>query len=309
MGGSLMKKGYLFILITAFLYSTHEIAAKFLAATAKMDPFQVVFLEFSIGLIFLIPLMLRDIHKRGLKLHSRDFKFFFVTGTLCIPVSLVLLQTSLSYTKASVASVIICANAIFIVPFAYFLLKEKLTGHIVFSLLLTLTGVIIIFNPVAFLAGNIDSRNMLGIVMALASSVAFSLFTVISAKRVHYYGGLILNCFSFICGVLVLSIGMILFNKPFFQGLTLPGLATLLYMGIFIKALGYLFYFEAIKQTTAVTASTVFMIKPALATVLAFLILGEALHLNILMGIVFIVVGSYNVYYFKKKETMVNLPH
>ncbi|NLU07881.1 MAG: EamA family transporter, partial [Clostridiales bacterium] len=46
-----MKKGYIFIILTAILYSTAEVAGRILAQSGSMDPFQVMFIAFLIGAI------------------------------------------------------------------------------------------------------------------------------------------------------------------------------------------------------------------------------------------------------------------
>ena len=52
-------------------------------------------------------------------------------------------------------------------------------------------------------------------------------------------------------------------------------------------------YFEAMKHTSAITTSMVFFIKPAIAPVLSFIILKESLATNTIMGVVFIILGSF----------------
>lgn len=52
--------------------------------------------------------------------------------------------------------------------------------------------------------------------------------------------------------------------------------------------MGYLLYLKAIKETSAVASSTVFLIKPALAPILSLVILGETVPFNTLIGILFI---------------------
>lgn len=299
-----MKKGYIFIIITAFLYSTQEISSKFLAVSAKLDPMQVVFWVFLVGFFIFIPFMLKDKKKRGIKLHPKDFIFFLVAGTLCIPVSLVFMQTAVGYTRASLVAVIISANAVFTAPFAYFILKERIKSYMVAALAVTLIGVIFIVDPGSFISGISDARNMIGIAFAAGGAISFSLYSVVTAKRLSYFGGYVSNCFSFLCGLVVLFIIMLILDKPFFKGINYEAVLILLYMGVFVKALGYLFFLESIRHTSAITASIIFMIKPGLATLLAFLILGEPLTAMMFIGIAFIFIGSYISYYFKKKEAL-----
>lgn len=81
-------------------------------------------------------------------------------------------------------------------------------------------------------------------------------------------------------------------NIPIFQGINFNNLISLIYIGIFVTGLGYTFFFLAMEETSASTASIVFFIKPALAPILALLILHEAISVNTIGGIALIIIGS-----------------
>lgn len=120
-----MKKGYIFIILTAIFYSTQEISGKLLSIRGKMDPFQVMFIVFLIGAIVLFPLAMKDMKTKKIKIASNDLIYLAICGILSATVSMSLLQFAVTYTKASIAAVLFCTTAVFTVPFAYFILKEK----------------------------------------------------------------------------------------------------------------------------------------------------------------------------------------
>lgn len=84
--------------------------------------------------------------------------------------------------------------------------------------------------------------------------------------------------------------------------ITPNSIVVLLYMGIFIKEIGYVFYLGAMNETTAIIASTVFLIKSALAPLIALILLQESIKNNVIAGIVFIIVGSYINFRYKKNN-------
>lgn len=295
-----MKKGYVFIILTALLYSTQEIANKMLVKKG-LDPFQITFLIFTIGAMLLTPLAIKDIKAKKLNLGVRDFGYLALNGALCIPISMALLSFAGKYTLASTSAVIFSSNAIFTVPFAYLILKEKANKAILLSLFIGILGVIIIFNPAEIAAGmHGGSSDLLGIILALGAAISWSLFTVISKIRVHLYGGYVFNCIAFYFGAFFVLLILLATGRPVIKGLDGNAVFVLVYMGLFIKALGYIFYLGAIRLTSAVTASLVFLIKPALATILAVIILGDKLQTNIIIGIGFIIVSSYIAFKSKK---------
>ena len=82
---------------------------------------------------------------------------------------------------------------------------------------------------------------------------------------------------------------------PIIHGIGGGNLLIVLYLGIVVTGLGYVFYFLAMDETSASTASVVFLIKPALAPVFALIILAESIPVNTLLGIGCILMGSaYN---------------
>ncbi|MBU3170974.1 DMT family transporter [Clostridium estertheticum] len=286
-----MKKGNVFILLTALAYSTQEIANKMLVKEG-LDSFQITFFIFLIGAILLTPLAIKDIKDKNLKLGINDLGYFSLNAALCIPISMALLSFAGKYTLASTSAVIFSSNALFTVPFAYLILKEKINKKILTSLIIGMIGVIIIFNPVKIINGG-GTSDLLGITLALGSAAAWSLFTVISKIRIHRYGGYIFNCIVFYVGALMVLLILLVTGRPIIKGIDGHAVLVLGYMGLFVKAIGYICYLGAIRLTSAVTASLVFLIKPALATILAVMVLGDKLKVNVVIGIVFIIVSSY----------------
>lgn len=287
-----MKKGYLYIVLAALLYSTQEISGKFLAS-AGMDPIQVMFIVFTIGTIVLAPMAFREMKKAKLKFTLKDWAYFALVGILCIPVSMLCLQLAVTYTAASTAAVIFCSNAIFTIPFAVLILKAKVKRSDLISMAISIIGVIVIFNPASLLSGMAGSQSLTGILYALVAAVAWAMFNVISKKRINHYGSYVLNFFSFLAGIIVLFLMLIITKRPILSGISPQSVIILLYMGIFIKALSYIFFLGAVKMTSPVMTSMVFLIKPALATILAMIILGETIVPNVVVGILFVLAGSY----------------
>jgi drug/metabolite transporter (DMT)-like permease len=297
-----LKKGLLFILLSTFLFSSMEISLK--VVTGIFNPVQITFLRFLIGSIILLPLTIKGLRARKVILKGDDFSFFAKTGFLCVVVSMILFQMAVVYGQASVVAVLFSCNPVFVVIFAYFILKEPITKYTVMTLMFSLAGILAIMNP-ANMAGN-----GLAIVLILLSALTFALYGVIGRKRSERYGGFGLTCLSFLFGsaeMLVLiflsrvgfiadfltASGLSIFARvPLFQGITLASLPMLLYIGVFISGFGYAFYFLAMEETSAATASLVFFIKPVLAPIMAYILINDPITINMVAGIVLIVAGS-----------------
>ena len=92
---------------------------------------------------------------------------------------------------------------------------------------------------------------------------------------------------------LLCNMGLGIFaNVPLFSGYSLSNLPSVLYIFIFTTGIGYACYFKAMEKTSANTTSLIFFFKPILSPILALIILNETIPINMLVGIIFILVGS-----------------
>ena len=64
-----MKKAYGFVVLTALLFSTMEVACK--VAGNDLDPFQLTFLRFLIGGLILLPFGIAEMKKKEIKKHTQ----------------------------------------------------------------------------------------------------------------------------------------------------------------------------------------------------------------------------------------------
>ena len=297
-----MKKGYWFIILAAVLFSTMEIALKMVSN--QFNPIQVTFLRFFIGSIILLPIAIKNMKIKKITLNKNDIKFFFLTGFICVVVSMTFYQLSILYCKASLVAVLFSCNPVFVVTFAFFLMGESLYKHTIASMVLSIIGMVWILNPFKM------TLSLQGMIFIFISTITFALYSVISYKKCEKFGGVAVSCFTFLIGsiemlilILVTKLGVVseffstnglkeFSNIPIFHGITLYNMPILAYICIFVTGLGYTFYILAMEETSAATASIVFYIKPALAPILALIILKEAISLNTIIGIVFILIGS-----------------
>lgn len=162
-----MKKGYWFIILAAVLFSTMEIALKMVSN--QFNPIQITFLRFFIGSIILLPIALKNIKIRKITLNKNDIKFFFLTGFICVVVSMTFYQLAILYCKASLVAVLFSCNPVFVVTFAFFLMGESLYKHTIASMVLSIIGMICILNPFKM------TLSLLGIIFILISTVTFAL--------------------------------------------------------------------------------------------------------------------------------------
>ena len=291
-----MKKAYFFVVLTAFLFGTMEVACK--AAGNQLDPFQLTFLRFAIGGLILLPFSAAELKQNRIKLTAKDILILAGVGALGIPLSMVFFQLGVMNSNAATASVLICINPFFTMVFAHFFTEEKLNRNKFIVLAIGLAGLIFMIKPWNIQEGN----TVIGIVYMLLAAVFFGAYTVAGKVSVQKMGIMAQTSISFILGSLILFIIILITGKPVVAGVT-DSFILVLYVGIFVTGLGYYSYFMAIKNSDAATGSLAFFLKPAIAPVMAVIFLKETILWNTYIGIGLILAASYmNIRYQRKNN-------
>jgi len=151
-------------------------------------------------------------------------------------------------------------------------------------------------------------NNIWFVLVTLVAAISFGFYTAFGKKRIGKLGGLTLNSVSFLMGSGTLLLMLIATGGPILQGISLETTPLLLYLGVFVTGIGYYFYVKIIEISGPSTASIAFFIKPVIAPVIAFFILREAITLNIVIGLVFILLGcTINLVQTDKLLSILNL--
>lgn len=297
-----MKKGYLYIAIAVVMFTSFEVVLKFIAG--QINPIQLTLCRFAIGFVFLLPVALHNLKKRGEELDRGSVAYFALLGLVGIALCMPILQMAVSYTGSSVSALMFSCNPVFVAFLAYFMLKEPIKPRHIAALALEIIGTVVIISPW-------DTKlNMTGVALALLSTLLFSLYGVMGKKKVARFGGAVVTCFSFLFGALIVlvfilfshipavaeafrNIGLESFaNIPVFAGYTLTNLPYVLFVSVGVAGIGFCAYFLAMEYQPASVVSLVYFFKPALSPLLAWAVHGEEISLNMMAGIVLIVAGS-----------------
>ena len=279
-----------------------EIALKI--AGGQFNPIELNFVRFLIGGLALLPFTMMYIRKHSVRLSRSDFGRIALTGFVIVVLSMTLYQLSIGMATASVIAIMLSANPIFGLIIGFVFLKEKLSRTNVLALVLTLIGLLIIINP-------FHLSGAMGIMLGLLSSILFGVYGVMSRVNGGKIGlnGLSMTCLSFLFGSAELGVLMGLshlpiaqnipsnysefVNIPFFKGITLQTLPLILYISVLVTGVAFGLYFLSMEKVGILQASLIFLVKPALAPVLALIVLGEAMKVNTIIGIVVILLGSF----------------
>lgn len=297
-----MRKGYLYIAAAVVMFSTFEVALKYIAG--QINSVQLTLCRFTVGFLFLLPLALHTLKKREKTLDRKTLAYFALLGLLGIAVCMPIYQLSVNYTDSAVVAVLFSCNPVFVTFLAFFLLGEPILPRHIAALALEMAGTLAIINP-------LNTRlNMTGVALALTATVLFSVYGVMGKRKCAEYGGAVVTCFSFLFGSVIIFLFILLThvpplaaaiteaglpsfaNIPILAGYTPENLPVVLYVSAGVAGVGFCAYFLAMEHEPASVVSLVYFFKPALSPVLAWALHGEEIPGNMLLGIVLIVAGS-----------------
>lgn len=253
-----------------------------------ISPFAITAWRFLIGGLVILPFAIKQGTEHRIKLSLSSILTLGALGILNVVISMLLLQLAIYNGKASLTAVIVSMNPLFVSIFAYSIIKENLSRHQIYSILMGVTGLLVIILGESELRGQGFNNLPLGIVYAVLAGITFALYTVLTKRAVFQFGNRITNCTSFLIGGLSLSLLNLLIGKNMAFEPNMRNILLILYLGVVITGIAYLFYFEAMKELSAARASIYFFLKPGLASIMAFLFLKEHLSIIQVTGIVLI---------------------
>jgi len=291
-GGKETIEGYLLLGGGTALWSTIEVASKYLGGT--FTPTGIAAVRFGLSSILLLPLFWKALRRDGLlggRVRERAFKLaalglFGITGTF------LLYHLSLDYIPASSAAVIVSSVPVFVAILSVFLFKEHFTPIKVLGVAGGLAGLLLLL-----LSRGGIAYSPVGYSLILAATLLFSLYTALSHPLMKSMGAaaftsttLLFGTAGFLPFLLHPSSGGMLRGSPGMEELLL-----ILYLGVVATGGGYILYFAGLSKVSPGAGSTLLFLKPPIASALAVLLLGERVTLPLLLSIVVISLSVFLV--------------
>lgn len=271
--------------MAATIFATMEVALKI--GGNGLDSFQLTAIRFLIGGLILVPPSVLESKHSGYKLNKKDLIWMALLGTVGIAISMVAFQMGVLRCNAATAAPLFCTNPLYAMLIAHIFTSEKMDKRKWIAFGLGIIAAVFMIRPWDVQEGNTAS----GMIIMVFAAVTFAAYSVMGKKSIGRIGTYTQTSVSFIVGSLILLAVTVITGHPVISGVA-ENLAVVLYCGIVVTGIGYLFYFLAIRYSDASTGSITFFIKPAIAPVFAVIILHETVYWNTIVGIVLLVIAS-----------------
>jgi len=282
-------RSHLYCLLTICIWSSLELSGKLLGT--EISPFAITAWRFIIGGAVIAPFAARQMVHNKHSLDKSSLLSFGALGFLNVVVSMLLLQLAIYFGKASLTAMIVSMNPLFVSVFAIFILRERLSGIQILSLVVGIAGLGLIICAERDLSSGLYLNLPLGILFAILACITFALYTVLTKRLVARHGNLITNSMSFLIGGILLALINLVIGKSMLFEPNLRSILLIMYLGLVVTGLAYVLYFEGMKQLTASRASIYFFLKPAIASILAYLVLQEKLGALQIAGMMLIMLA------------------
>lgn len=290
--GKYKNLSYILLFFTLVFFSSIEVVTKNLS----LNFYLITIIRFFIGLIVLFPFALKNLKN----FNKKDLLFIFINGNILI-FSMLFLQVSVYYGDPSFSAILVSTNVIFVKIFT--LIIEKKEDKLIFvKILFLLVGIIGIY---LFLKEDIKNFNYLNLIFGILSSVLFGLFTTLNKKFLNKYNQFSLNFILFLSGLIILIIFSLLNKKldfNYFKNIKLEEVIILIYSGVFVTGIAYIFFFYGLKYNSAVDASFIFYFKPFLAYTIYCLFFGLYIKVN---KFIYIIIVVFSILLYSKAELMI----
>ncbi len=272
-------RGYLFVIVAAMLWSMIGLLVRALHDGSGLPALTIAFLRAGVAAIISLGAMMLT-RRDQLRATRRGLGIFVVYGMIGIGAFYWLYAQAIIQTTVTMAVVLLYTAPAFVALIAWRVWGEALDARKLGALALAFGGCALVaraYDPAQL------SLNVVGIAFGLGAGLTYALFTIFSKAIVKQYSPWTALTYQLLFGALFLALFQT--GDAFAPLIQHPQTWLYLLALVFGPTLGAIWFFTAgLRSVPASNASILATIEPVLASVLAFVILGERLEWLQLLG-------------------------
>lgn len=276
------------LFVTAVIWGGTFIAGRLLGP--ECSPFSGAFLRFVAANAVLLPCWLLT-EGRPSHMDARLILLVLALGFTGVFAYNAFFLWGLKHIPAGRAAIIVAGNPVFIALLSRLFFKEPLGRTKILGVVLCLTGAAVVIgrgNPLGLFSGEL-SLGDLAIAGAMFSWVAYSLLGKKVMGSLSPLAAVTLSCLA----------GMVmLFPPALSEGLmheasrlSFTGWASIVFLGVFGTAVGFLWFYQGIQTIGASKAAVFINFVPVSAAAMGAVLLGEPIDASILAGGALVLTG------------------
>ena len=276
------------LLVTALIWGATFIAGRLLGP--QIAPFPASFLRFAAANLFLTAFFLASGEQRP-KLDASLLLFVLGLGLTGVFAYNAFFFQGLQTVPAGRAAMIVAANPVCIALFSWLFFKEPLSWRGAVGVMVSLFGAILVIthgDPLEIFAGSLTLGDLC-IAGAMLSWVAYSLLGKKVMGRLTPLAAVTLSCLAGMLLLLPAALGQGLVAQA--GALSWRGWASIVFLGVFGTGLGFVWFYQGIRDIGAARAAVFINFVPVSAAALGAVLLSERVDASLVAGGLLVLCG------------------
>ena len=261
--------------------------AAVLIRLADAPPLVIAAYRLCVASLILAPAALTRSRQEIRRLTRRSIVLAVASGAF-LALHFALWISSLSYTSVATSVVLVTITPIFVAVASYLLFGERLTWQVMAGIVVCLAGAVLI----GYGDWQISSESLFGGVLALLGALAVAGYLLIGRKLRQEISLLSYSFLVYSSAAVMLLVAALVRGYPLFDYTPTTYLWMVL-LALVPQLLGHMSLVWALRFVSATLVTVAVLGEPVGATILAFLILGEAPTWSEIVGGVLILVGIF----------------
>lgn len=276
--------GAALVLGAAALWATFGIFAKVLY-DAGFAPVELASVRAAVGFA-IVALLALPRALRAVRVPIRALPFFAAYGIFGLALFELAFFAALERTTVAIAAALLYTAPAFVVMLSAILWHERFDRARMLSLVVMLGGVLLVTGAAGALLRGTASLPAAALLFGLGSGVFYALYTLFSKVATERYGPFASLFWSF--GVATAALAAL--ASPIAPFMRSPEHAPMLIaLGVIPTVLPYALYLAALRELRASTAAMLASVEPAVAAVLAVVLLHESMDALQIAGMALVV--------------------
>ena len=280
--------GGIFLTLAASVWGGMFVAVKI--AVEYIPPIPLVWMRYIVAFVVLAAVVVYQ--RENLKIARKDIALLLSIGVIGHTISIVTQEYGTMFSSAQMGSVITSATPAFMLIFAAWLLKEKMTVRKILSIILATVGVILIAG-----VDSMDMSKQLGAFCSTVAALTWALMSVMLKLIPSRYSPLQINFYAVLTAIICLTpVNLpIVSALPWDKILQPEIIGCVVYMGAISTAIAFLLWNKGLLLMEAGASGLFFFFQPIVGTFLGWLILDEQITLSFWIGSLLIFIGVFLV--------------
>lgn len=284
-------KGYLFAILSAIIYGSMPLMAKYIYADG-VNPLTLVFLRNTFSLLPLSLLAYRQ--KKTLKIPIKQLPLICLIAVLGCSFTPILLFNSYQYIASGTATVFHFVYPAIVVIAEIFFSKKKTPVGNIFSVLICVLGISLFYSPQ-------QTPNLTGSILALSSGLTFAIYVVLLSHFDNSAVSGFLFSFYVILASSACTFLMCLITNSFAFPSSPLGWGLCVLFSLLVTTCAVVLFQQSAFYIGSERTSILSTLEPITSIVIGIVILGEPLGVRTLIGSVLVVSASLLIAFFDLK--------